>query len=58
MTEIRVHLAARYWKSKDATSAGLAGAHGYGPIRVQAGIDVDVEQLLSPLRKLPIGVGV
>lgn len=51
-------LAARFWKSKDASSAGIAGAVGYDPIRVRSGIDFEVEALLGPLRKLPIGVGV
>jgi len=58
VSEATALLAARFWKSKDATSAGLAGASGFGPIRVRAGFDVEVEQLLGPLRKLAIGVGV
>lgn len=51
-------LAARYWKSKDATSAGFAGATGFGQVRVRAGFDVEVEQLLAGVRKLAIGVGI
>ncbi len=51
-------LTARYWKSKDATSGGLAGVAGFGPIRVQAGFDAEIEQLLGPFRKLAIGTGV
>jgi hypothetical protein len=58
VSEAAALLAARYWKSKDATTAGLAGATGFGPIRVHAGFDIEVEQLLGPLRKLAIGVGV
>jgi hypothetical protein len=58
VSEATALLAARYWKSKDATSAGFAGATGFGAIRVRAGIDIEVEQLLGPLRKLAIGVGV
>ncbi len=58
VSEATALLAARYWKSKDATSVGLAGVSGFGTIRVRAGFDAEVEQLLAPLRKLPIGVGV
>jgi len=58
VSEATALLAARFWKSKDATSAGMAGAAGFGPIRVRAGFDVEVEALLGPLRKLAIGVGV
>jgi hypothetical protein len=58
VSEAAALLAARYWKSKDATTAGLAGASGFGPIRVRAGFDIEVEQLLGPLRKMAIGVGV
>jgi hypothetical protein len=58
VSEATALLTARYWKSKDATSAGLAGATGFGSIRVRAGFDVEVEALLGPLRKLAIGVGV
>ncbi|MBT4126598.1 MAG: hypothetical protein HOJ22_08360 [Chloroflexi bacterium] len=58
VSEATALLAARYWKSKDATSAELAGAAGFGPIRVRAGFDVEVEQLLAGLRKMAIGVGV
>jgi hypothetical protein len=57
VAEATALLAARYWKSKDATSGGFAGVSGFGPIRVRAGFDAEVEQLLAPLRKLPIGVG-
>lgn len=58
VAEATALLAARYWKSKDATSGGVAGATGFGPIRVRAGFDVEVEALLGPHRKLAIGVGV
>jgi hypothetical protein len=58
VSEATALLAARYWKSKDATYAGLVGAAGFGSIRVRAGFDIEVEALLGPLRKLPIGVGV
>ena len=58
VAEATALLAARFWKSKDATSGGFAGVSGFGTIRVRAGIDAEVEQLLAPLRKLPIGVGV
>ena len=58
VAEATALLAARYWKSKDATSGGFAGVSGFGTIRVRAGFDAEIEQLLAPLRKLPIGVGV
>ncbi len=58
VAEATALLAARYWKSKDATSGGFAGVSGFGLIRVKPGFDAEVEQLLAPLRKLPIGVGV
>jgi len=51
-------LAARYWKSKDATSNSFAGISGFGSITVDPGLDGAVELLLAPLRKLPVGVGV
>ncbi len=51
-------LAARYWKSKDATSNSFAGISGFGSITVDSGLDGPVELLLAPLRKLPVGVGV
>lgn len=58
VAEATALLAARYWKSKDATSGGFAGVSGFGSIRVRPGFDTEIEQLLAPLRKLPIGVGV
>jgi len=58
VVEATALLASRYWKSKDATSGGFAGVSGFAPIRVRSGIDSEIEQLLAPLRKLPIGVGV
>jgi len=58
VSEATALLAARYWKSKDAASGGFAGVSGFGAIRVQAGFDTEIEQLLAPLRKLPVGVGV
>ncbi len=57
VAEATALLAARYWKSKDSTNAGLVGAAGFGAIRVRAGFDVEIEALLGPLRKLAIGVG-
>ena len=58
VAEATALLAARFWKSKDATSAGITGAGGFGSIRVRSGFDVEIEALLGPLRKLAIGVGV
>ena len=58
VAEATALLAARYWKSKDATSSGMAGIAGFGTIRVRAGFDVEVEHLLGSLRKFSIGVGV
>jgi hypothetical protein len=51
--------AARAWKRKDSAYGPVtAGAHGLGAVRVVAGMDPDVERLLSPFRKLPVGAGV
>ncbi|MDP6666991.1 MAG: hypothetical protein QF357_06285 [Dehalococcoidia bacterium] len=58
VTEATALLAARYWKSKDATWGGMAGVSGFGSIRVRPGFDAEVEQLVGPFRKLPVGVGV
>lgn len=58
VAEATALLAARYWKSKDATSSGYAGVSGYGSIRVRAGYDPEVSQLLGPFRKTPLGAGV
>lgn len=58
VSEATALLAARVWKSKDATSGGVVGVTGFGALKVRAGFDVEIEQLLGPLRKLAIGVGV
>jgi hypothetical protein len=57
VAEATALLAARYWKSKDATSGGLAGTVGFGAIKIRAGFDIEAEYLLGPFRKLAIGVG-
>jgi hypothetical protein len=58
VSEATALLAARYWKSKDATSVGLTGTAGFGSIRVRACFDVEVQAMLGGLRKMAIGVGV
>ncbi|MBN4064346.1 hypothetical protein JYU04_01270 [Dehalococcoides mccartyi] len=58
VSEATALLTSRYWKSKDATSIGIAGTTGFGAIRVRAGFDIEIEQLLGSIRKLAIGVGV
>ena len=50
--------AARSWKRKDTPYGPAAGVVGFGAVRITAGQDPDIARMLSPLRRLPLGVGV
>jgi hypothetical protein len=58
VSEATALLAARYWKSKDASPSGIAGTSGFGQLRVRAEFDVEVVAMLAGVRKIAIGVGV
>ena len=53
--EAALLLAARFWKRKDSAYGPVAGAHGLGAVRVVPGVDPDIERLLSPFRRQPVG---
>ena len=58
VAEAALLLAARYWKRKDSAYGLAVGAQGYGPVRVAPGVDPDIEAMLSPFRRMPVGAGV
>ncbi len=55
VVEAALLLAARYWKRKDSAYGPVAGVGSQGAVRVVAGMDPDIEEMLSPFRKLRIG---
>lgn len=58
VVEAALLLAARFWKRKDSAYGPVAGSNGLGAVYIRPGMDPDIERLLSPFRKLPVGVGV
>jgi hypothetical protein len=51
-------LAGRLWKRKDSPYGPTAGMSPGGKVSVPHSTDVDIATLLSPLRRLPLGVAV
>ncbi|MEX0763228.1 MAG: hypothetical protein WD208_03140 [Dehalococcoidia bacterium] len=58
VVESTLLLAARFWKRKDTPYGPAAGAHGFGSVVASRALEPDIEWMLSPFRRLPLGVAV